>query len=90
MKFPGSTHPVTNDSRGIAGYEQINGGPWLSINVTETSGPPNATTPKEGGNYGIEGGNLPVSTGIWESVVEVSFSEFSGGVIGNPRLSNNG
>lgn len=89
MKFPGSTHPVTNDSRGIAGYEQINGGPWFSINVTDTSGPPNATTPKEGGNYGIEGGNLPVSTGIWESVVEVSFSEFSGEADGTWYLGDN-
>ena len=78
-----------NNSRGIAGYEQINGGSWFSINVTETSGPPNATTPKEGGNYGIEGGNLPVSTGIWESVVEVSFSEFSGEADGTWYLGDN-
>lgn len=70
--------PLISSNSTVGAYEQINYGPWIKLNVTETSGPFNASTPMEGNNYGVEGANMENFGGITDADLEVSFSTFSG------------
>jgi hypothetical protein len=70
--------PLVPSNSTVGAYEQINYGPWIKVNVTETSGPFNASTPMEGNTYGVEGANMENFGGITDADLKVSFSTFSG------------